>query len=209
MRIKSVVTALCAAIMTMTCVSTNTMAESSRISVPITMDSAITNTVNGYVAEVSYAPTVLSPVLSDTDILGEDCYAVNDIDRGYLTADKTSEGKIIVGWADKDFYSFEDNNKLAHIEFEVLSDTKTQDTKIDTKIYQIARYSDVMVDGEYSYSSSYKVNNNISKAFVPFVSDNVSSGAAVEVSSTDDVSDNGFQLVNETAENAVDYEEVQ
>ncbi len=176
---KGKITVLVSTLMTLTMLS-NVMADSS-ISVPIKMDSTVTGTVAGYIAEVEYNPDVLSPVLTEPDVLGESCYAKNAMGAGYLTADKPEDGKIVVGWADAEEHKLNADGILSNIEFSIFADAvadiKNDDgefSNINVKIYQIAKYPDVMYNSEYAYTEKYqlKTGNSIT------VSDEVESGGA-------------------------------
>lgn len=185
MTIKRAITALLSVTMALGCSTISVMADVNNvdsINVPIIVDSSATNTVTGYIAEITYNPEALVPVLNDADVLGEDCYAINNINRGYLTADKIQDGTIIVGWADKEHYSLENGNVMANINFDVLPDAKYdfrnsegEFTSVDTKIYQVARYPDIMLDTEFDYSENYKLNDNYAISYIHnFTSDGLS-----------------------------------
>lgn len=186
---KRIIATLLSMAMVLSCNTINVLADVNNvdsINVPITMDTTNTNTVTGYIAEITYNPEALVPVLAAADVLGEDCYAINNINRGYLTADKVQEGKIVVGWADKEHYDLESGNVLANIMFDVLPDAKCdfrnsegEFTTVNAKIYQVARYPDIMADGEYSYTNNYKLNDNYAHNFT--IADNTESGSSVYV----------------------------
>lgn len=184
-KLKKTVVALLSAVFAISCVYSTAFADmssSSKIVVPVKIDTETMSTINGFIATINYNPDDITPVLAGEDILGDESYAVSNIDRGYLVADKVSEGTIIVGWADKDYFSLEDNNIIANIEFEINPDSENKTTEITTTLHQVARYSDVMADeNEYLYSDVYALGTNLSE---PDNGDNVESGSSVDIPDT-------------------------
>lgn len=192
MKLKKTAVALLTAAFTMGCINISAFADvesTDKIIVPVKIDESM-KTVNGFIATIEYNPDDITPILAGEDILGDESYAVSNVDKGYLTADKVSEGTIIIGWADGDFYSLEDNNVMANITFEVNPNSSNKTTEINTSLYQIARYSDVIDEDEYFYSDVYELNTNsnsneeeTSNSSVSdiIVSDDTESGSSVEL----------------------------
>ncbi len=188
---KKKIAAFLSAILAFSTLSINTFADTSNtITVPVRIDSeSIGATVNGFIAEINYDADVLTPVIADeADILGEDCYAVSAVDVGYLTADKAEDGRLLVGWANKDFYSLEDNDNdvMAYITFEVDSGSENSTTTVDTKIYQVARYSDILLENEFEYSNEYDLPGTEDTTDDTVIADDTESGSSVVV---DDVNE--------------------
>ena len=184
-KLRKTVVAVLSTVFAISCVNISAFADmetgtGTEIVVPVKIDTSATNTVNGFIATIKYNPDDITPVLAGKDILGDGSYAVSNIDRGYLVSDKVSEGTLIIGWADKDFYSLEDdNNVIANITFEINSDSTNKTTEINTTLHQVARYSDVMADeDEYFYSDVYDLGTNMSETDN---GDNVESGSSVEM----------------------------
>lgn len=182
-KLKKTVVALLSTVMTISCVNISAFADidvadtGNKIVVPVKIDTSAMKTVNGFIAKVNYNPDDITPVLAGEDILGDESYASATVDRGYLVADKVDDGTIIVGWADKDFYSLENNNVMANITFEINPNSENKTTEINTTLHQVARYSDVMADeDEYFYSDIYDLSTNIETS-----GDNVESGSSVEI----------------------------
>ncbi len=191
-KLKKTVVSLLSAVMTISCVNISAFADmktetGNKIVVPVKIDTSEMNTVNGFIATINYNPDDITPVLAGEDILSDESYAVSNVDRGYLVADKVSEGTLIVGWADKDFYSLEDNNVMANITFAINPDSENNTIEISTKLHQVARYPDVMADeDEYFYSNVYDLStiteesdNNIESNII--VSDDIESGSSIEL----------------------------
>ncbi|MDO4301979.1 MAG: cohesin domain-containing protein [Clostridia bacterium] len=147
MKFKKITALLTTSMLTLSCIASVKAAD---VQVPIEFDTALSSTISGYCAEITYNPEQVSPLLISSDVLGEDCYAENAVGRGYLTADKVEDGKIVIGWADREHYDMSEyGNILANINFTVLDDTATEIT-VETKFYQVARYPDIMLDSEYN-----------------------------------------------------------
>ena len=155
MKFKKITAVLAAAMLTLSCVGSAMAAD---VKVPIEFDTSVANTVTGYIAEITYDPNEIAPILTGTDIIDEECYAENKTGRGYLTADNVEAGKIVLGWADKEHYDMAElGNVLANINFSVLDESATE-TTVATKFYQIARYPDVILDGEYNNTVTVKLS---------------------------------------------------
>lgn len=190
MKLNRVLTAILGTAVTISALGANAHADAEAkesITVPVAIDTDFTSTITGYAAEINYNADVLEPVISGSDILGEDCYAENVTLRGYLTADKVSDGTLIVGWADKEAYDLSQNNIVSNIRFRVISADKaevsTDDGKATTvtqRIYQAAKYPDVMLEGEYTVSEDYVVSSSGSIK----TDDDVLSDEAAEVPET-------------------------
>ena len=181
-KLRKTVVALLSTVFAISCVNMSAYADmetgsGNEIIVPVKIDTSAMSTVNGFIATINYNPDDITPVLAGEDILGDESYAVAVVNRGYLVADKVSEGTLIVGWADKDFYSLEDNNVIANITFEINPNSENKTTEINTTLHQVARYSDVMADeDEYFYSDVYDLSTNSETS-----GDNVESGLSVEI----------------------------
>lgn len=170
MKLRKVLTTILGTAVTVSALGASTQADAEaekNITVPVAIDTEFTSTVTGYVAEINYNADVLEPLVAGSDILGEDCYAENVISRGYLTADKVSDGTLIVGWADKEAYDLAQNNTVSEITFRVISAESAevstdegQATTITQRIYQVAKYPDVMQEGEYTVSEDYLVSSD-------------------------------------------------
>ncbi len=163
------------------------VASDGEIVFPIEFDTSTMSTVNGYIATIKYDPADVTPVLSESDILGDECYAVSNIDRGYLVADKTEDGTLVVSWADKEFYSFDEegNSVMATVTFEVNPDTENETTEISATLSEVARYSDVMAtENEYFYSKVYDLTEYTSETTESddvIIPDDVESGDSIEL----------------------------
>lgn len=185
MKLKKIVTLLGSAIGVIG-LSTNAMA--TEITVPIKAD---LNTICGYVAEITYNPDELTPVLAGSDILGDDCYATSNISSGYLNADLIEDGKIVIGWADKSAADLtEMGNILANVVFNVNADTTATETTVFSKLYQIARYPDVMADEEI-------ITNSDKFDISGVVADTVESGESVELFVDDETVSDSAVTTNE------------
>lgn len=194
-KLRKTVVALLSTVFAISCVNMSAYADmetgsGNEIIVPVKIDTSAMSTVNGFIATINYNPDDITPVLAGEDILGDESYAVAVVNRGYLVADKVSEGTLIVGWADKDFYSLEDNNVIANITFEINPNSENKTTEINTTLHQVARYSDVMADeDEYFYSDVYDLSTNTETS-----GDNVESGSSVEIPDSVE-SGSGIELV--------------
>ncbi|MCD8238207.1 MAG: hypothetical protein LUC92_02565 [Clostridiales bacterium] len=120
-------------------------------------------TVNGYISEITYNPNAVTPVLMETDILGENCYSENLLDCGVFSALVIEEGKLIICWADADYVALENSIGLANITFDVIPGSEFTEneygtfTEISCRTYEIARYSDVMADEEFYDNFNFSV----------------------------------------------------
>ena len=169
MKLKKIVTLLGSAIGVIG-LSTNAMA--TEITVPIKAD---LNTICGYVAEITYNPDELTPVLAGSDILGDDCYATSNISSGYLNADLIEDCKIVIGWADKTETDLTMvGNILANVVFSVNENTTATETTVSSKLFEIARYPDVMAaNDEITSSDKFDISG--------VIADTVESGESVEL----------------------------
>lgn len=160
--------------------TTNAMA--TEITVPIKAD---LNTICGYVAEVIYNPNELTPVLVGSDILGDECYAKSNLSTGFLNADLVEDGRIVIGWADKSAADLKEiSGIVANVVFNVNENTTATETTVSSKLFQIARYPDVMANDEINYSENFVIGKSDSDA------DTVESGSSVIISSGDYVVEN-------------------
>ncbi len=190
MKLKKIVTLLGSAIGVIG-LSTNVMA--TEITMPIKADSTL-NTISGYIAEVTYNPLDLTPVITGNDILNDENYAESNIPTGYLAADLVEPGKIVVGWADKSAFDLGLDNVLANVTFNVNGDTTSTETTVTAKLFQIARYPDIMSENEINYSENFVIGKSDS---ADSDADTVESGSSVIISSGDYVVENPDLIIQE------------
>ncbi|MCD8215503.1 MAG: hypothetical protein LUC97_07685 [Clostridiales bacterium] len=134
----------------------------SSITVSLSLKNSELTTLNGYIAEISYNPEAIIPTICGTDVLGQNLYAENALDIGCITTHLES-GKLTIGWANSDYVSLDTDTVLADITFSVIPDGDFTVNEfgtfanVETTVYQIARYSDIMYDGEFTYSENHVV----------------------------------------------------
>ncbi len=186
MKLKKIVTLLGSAIGVIG-LSTNAMA--TEITVPIKAD---LNTITGYVAEVTYNPEELTPVLIANDILGDECYAKSNLSAGFLNADLVEDGRIVIGWADKSAADLKEISVIvANVVFNVNENTTATETTVSSKLFQIARYPDVMANDEITSSDKFDISG--------VIADTVESGESVEFAVDDEtVSDSAVTTDEDT-----------
>lgn len=186
MKLKKIVTLLGSAIGVIG-LSTNAMA--TEITVPIKAD---LNTITGYVAEVTYNPEELTPVLIANDILGDECYAKSNLSAGFLNADLVEDGRIVIGWADKSAADLKEISVIvANVVFNVNENTTATETTVSSKLFQIARYPDVMANDEITSSDKFDISG--------VIADTVESGESVEFDVDDEtVSDSAVTTDEDT-----------
>lgn len=186
MKLKKIVTLLGSAIGVIG-LSTNAMA--TEITVPIKAD---LNTITGYVAEVTYNPEELTPVLIANDILGDECYAKSNLSAGFLNADLVEDGRIVIGWADKSAADLKEiSGIVANVVFNVNENTTATETTVSSKLFQIARYPDVMANDEITSSDKFDISG--------VIADTVESGESVEFAVDDEtVSDSAVTTDEDT-----------
>lgn len=179
MKVKSIVGVLAAtAAMSLMCVSAHAAtysagAETAKagetVSIPVKVapsDGESSVKVNGYVVEVSYDSTVLTPVVKGTDDLGADCYATSAVDGGVFVADKvdvadTTTDKIVVGWADAAAKDFTAETVLANVDFVINASTTVKSTPIGVKVIQAATDANTLdttytvAEGEVTLGSDF------------------------------------------------------
>ena len=186
MKLKKIVTLLGSAIGVIG-LSTNAMA--TEITVPVKAD---LNTITGYVAEVTYNPEELTPVLIANDILGDECYAKSNLSAGFLNADLVEDGRIVIGWADKSAADLKEISVIvANVVFNVNENTTATETTVSSKLFQIARYPDVMANDEITSSDKFDISG--------VIADTVESGESVEFAVDDEtVSDSAVTTDEDT-----------
>ena len=186
MKLKKIVTLLGSAIGVIG-LSTNAMA--TEITVPIKAD---LNTITGYVAEVTYNPEELTPVLIANDNLGDECYATSNLSAGFLNADLVEDGRIVIGWADKSAADLKEISVIvANVVFNVNENTTATETTVSSKLFQIARYPDVMANDEITSSDKFDISG--------VIADTVESGESVEFAVDDEtVSDSAVTTDEDT-----------
>lgn len=170
--------ALVATMLGVSCLSVSAMA-AEQIVVPIKAENV--DTITGYIAEVTYNSDELTPVLVGKDILGDNQYAESNLSSGYLSADLIEPGRMVIGWADKEICDIKKlDNILANVVFEVKESSTSVETKVYTKVFQIAKSPDILSDEEINYSESIVINNT--------TDDYVESGSGVEVGTDSETS---------------------
>lgn len=121
--------------------------------VTMTVNVSDADAVNGYAVQLSYDPTVLEPVASETnDATGSTCYATTAIsnDSGVLVADLVdtdSDDKndaVAIGWAAAEAIAVGENGAdVATVTFNVL---KEENTEVDVDMVAYATDANTLVD---------------------------------------------------------------
>jgi hypothetical protein len=108
-----------------------------------------TASVNGYVVELEYDSTVLTPVKQANDVLDEDCYAKSSLTDGVLVsnvvdvADSTKD-KVVVAWAAASPETTTEELELATVQFTVNSAATVSSTAVGVVLVEAASDSTTM-----------------------------------------------------------------
>ena len=103
-------------------------ASNGQVVVPITVQPSSgegSTTLNGYVVELTYDSTVLTPVQTGTDVTENPLYAASAITDGVFVSDKVDQtgdtDKVVVAWAAADAKTISAETQIASVTFNVIN----------------------------------------------------------------------------------------